>query len=113
MTTALDHLRSTVAQTDSQRQALRVRAAQTVDRFAAPRLAEDAVDFAADLVSETGQQIRAHPITFAGVVAAAGLYLFRRPIGARIDALLDRVDPPADAAAHSADIDYTEPDRPD
>jgi hypothetical protein len=79
----------------AQRQALRLRTMQTVDRLAPVRLAEDASDFASDMLHETGQQIRRHPFTAIGVVAVAGIALFNRPLSRLVDHWLDQIDPPA------------------
>ncbi len=109
MTDPLVHLRAQKVQTNARRRALRQRAAQTVDRLAPPRLAQDAADFAADMVHETGQQVRAHPFTAAGVVAAAGIALFHRPLGRLVDRWLDRIDPPVDDVQPPVDDGDTNP----
>jgi ElaB/YqjD/DUF883 family membrane-anchored ribosome-binding protein len=105
----LARLRAATAQTKAQRLALRQRAAQTVDRLAPPRLAEDAIDAAADLVHDTGQQVRAHPFTAAGVIALAGIALFHRPLGRLVDRWLDRIDPPADEEPQLVEEDDAQP----
>lgn len=101
--TPLQRLRAQSAATMAQRDALRLRAAQTVDRLTPQRLAGDAADLALDLAEETRAQVRAHPFTALGVVAAAGVALFHRPLGRLVDRWLDRLDPPGDDAPLSAE----------
>lgn len=104
-----DDLRQQTAQSSARRQALRLRAAQTVDRLAPGRLAEDAVDAVAGLASETGERMRAHPGTTAAVLAVAAIALFHRPLGRLVDHWLDRFDPPGDEPAPPVEDGDAEP----
>jgi ElaB/YqjD/DUF883 family membrane-anchored ribosome-binding protein len=106
VTDRLDDLRQQSAKTAAQRRALQARVAQTVDRLAPPRLAQDAIEFATDMVQETRQQVRANPLTAAGVVAVAAIAVFNRPLGRLVDRWLDRIDPPA--ASEEQPIEVTD-----
>jgi ElaB/YqjD/DUF883 family membrane-anchored ribosome-binding protein len=70
------------------REALRCRAAKTVQRFAPARLSEDAAKLATDLVRETGAQIRQHPFAAAGAALGFIALLFHKPLGNLADQLI-------------------------
>lgn len=109
MSDPFDRLRLQTERTLAQRAALRLRATQTAERLSPARLAEDAVDYAKDLAAETGDQIRAHPFTAAGVLTVAGLALFQRPLGQLVDKWLDYLDPSVADEPPLADNEGTEP----
>ena len=89
MTEPFDQLRKQIVQTHAQREAVRLRAAQTVDRLAPQRLMQDAANVAGDAARETGTQIKAHPFTAAGVLIGTVALLFHKPLLRTLTNLLD------------------------
>lgn len=99
MSAPLNQLRSQIAQTRAQREAVRLRAAQTVDRLAPQRLMHDALNSAEDAARETAAQIKAHPFTAVGALVGTMALLFRKPLLQTLTALLDEWLPLGDNPA--------------
>jgi ElaB/YqjD/DUF883 family membrane-anchored ribosome-binding protein len=90
MSDPLSLLAQRIAATRSSRSAVRDRAARTVQRLSPAQLANDAKRAASDLAKETGEQVRRHPFTAVGAIAALLAVTFHRPLGRIADRLIDQ-----------------------